>query len=106
MLTETSFDQQEHSAIDSVPTGLFIGGRWRSTAEALAVLDPVTGQPLCRVADAGPDEGIEAIAAAAAAQSDWGRTTARERSDLLMRAHRALLDDTERLALIMTLEMG
>lgn len=106
MLTETSLDQQEQSAIDSVPTGLFIGGRWCSTAETLAVLDPATGQPLCRVADAGPDEGIEAIAAAAAAQSDWARTPARERSDLLMRAHRALLDDTERLALIMTLEMG
>ncbi|WP_280467842.1 NAD-dependent succinate-semialdehyde dehydrogenase [Nocardia cyriacigeorgica] len=106
MLTEASPDQAQRSAIGSVPTGLFIGGQWRATVAELPVLDPATGQVLCTVADASPADGLDALAAAADAQSDWARTPARDRADLLMRAHQALLDDTERLALIMTLEMG
>lgn len=106
MLTEPSLDLAEQSAIATVPTGLFIAGRWRATTDTLAVLDPATGRILCQVADATPDDGLDALAAADAAQAEWARTPARERSDLLMRAYHALLDNTERLALIMTLEMG
>ncbi|WP_036503338.1 NAD-dependent succinate-semialdehyde dehydrogenase, partial [Nocardia aobensis] len=47
-----------------------------------------------------------ALAAAAAAQAAWADVPARTRSEILMRAHRALLDDTERLARIATAEMG
>ncbi|WP_245998132.1 NAD-dependent succinate-semialdehyde dehydrogenase [Nocardia pseudobrasiliensis] len=72
----------------------------------MPVLDPATGQVLCRVADAGPADGLAALAAAADAQRDWARTSPRERGDILMRAHRALLEDVDRLALIATLEMG
>src|SRR5690606_22682545 len=49
---------------------------------------------------------MTALDAAAAAQAQWARTPARERSDILMRAHRLLLDDADRLALIATREMG
>ncbi|MCM6774090.1 NAD-dependent succinate-semialdehyde dehydrogenase [Nocardia sp. CDC159] len=72
----------------------------------MAVHDPATGQPLCRVADVGPEQGLAALSAAADAQRDWARTPARERSDILLRAHRRLLAEVERLALIATLEMG
>nr|WP_255218531.1 NAD-dependent succinate-semialdehyde dehydrogenase [Nocardia carnea] len=92
--------------MESVPDGLFIGGRWRPAAATMPVLDPATGQQLRTVADATPEEGIAALDAAAAAQAQWARTPARERSDILMRAHRLLLDDADRLALIATLEMG
>ncbi|WP_369028143.1 aldehyde dehydrogenase family protein, partial [Nocardia farcinica] len=106
MLTEISPDQAQRTAISSVPTGLFIGGQWRATVAELPVLDPATGQVLCTVADASPADGLDALAAAADAQAEWARTPARDRADLLMRAHQSLLDDTERLALVMTLEMG
>ncbi|MFC9872135.1 NAD-dependent succinate-semialdehyde dehydrogenase [Nocardia salmonicida] len=96
----------ERAAIDSVPKGLFIGGGWRDSPGTLPVLDPSTGVRLCAVADATPADGLDALTAAADAQADWANTPARTRSDILMRAHRALLADTERLALIMTLEMG
>jgi succinate-semialdehyde dehydrogenase/glutarate-semialdehyde dehydrogenase len=99
-------DSTELAAIDSVPTGLFIGGEWRETAARMPVLDPATGQRLCEVADASPEDGLAALTAAAEAQAAWARTPARERSDVLMRAYRLLLDDVDRLALIMTLEMG
>ncbi|WP_174555290.1 NAD-dependent succinate-semialdehyde dehydrogenase [Nocardia anaemiae] len=106
MLTETALSAAERAAIDTVPTGLFIDGGWRATAATLRVTDPATGQLLCQVADADSADGLDALAAAARAQADWARTTPRQRSDILMDAHRALLADTERLALIMTLEMG
>ncbi|MEU0502739.1 NAD-dependent succinate-semialdehyde dehydrogenase [Nocardia sp. NPDC005998] len=106
MLIQTTLTAAERAAIDTVPTGLFIDGRWRAASGTLPVTDPATGQLLCAVADADPDAGMDALAAADRAQADWARTSPRQRSDILMRAHRALLADTERLALIMTLEMG
>ncbi|KRE39238.1 NAD-dependent succinate-semialdehyde dehydrogenase [Janibacter sp. Soil728] len=98
--------EQEREAIASVPTGLFIGGEWRTTAATMPVVDPSTGQPLCEIADATPDEAAAALDAAAAAQADWARTPPRERSEILTRARDLMLADVDRLALIMTLEMG
>ncbi|WP_327096603.1 NAD-dependent succinate-semialdehyde dehydrogenase [Nocardia vinacea] len=106
MLTETALTAAERAAIDTVPTGLFIDGEWRGTAATLPITDPATGQLLCEVADADATDGLDALVAADRAQAEWARTTPRQRSDILMDAHRALLADTERLALIMTLEMG
>ncbi|NLE80527.1 MAG: NAD-dependent succinate-semialdehyde dehydrogenase [Rhodococcus sp.] len=92
--------------MQSVRTGLFIGGKWRDTAETMPVVDPSTGKTLCTIADASPSEAAEALDAAAAAQADWAATTPRERANVLSNAHRLLLENTERLALVMTLEMG
>lgn len=105
MLTET-LSTAERAVIDTVPTGLYLDGQWRATNAELPVLDPATGARLCAVADASPGDGLDALAAAHAAQAGWAATPPRARADLLMRAHHALLDDAERLALIMTLEMG
>ncbi|MFR9767441.1 NAD-dependent succinate-semialdehyde dehydrogenase [Nocardia sp. SC052] len=106
MLTESALSAPERAAIDTVPRGLFVQGQWRATTRTLPVFDPSTGGLLCEVADATPDEGRAALDAACAAQADWAATAPRERSDLLMRVHRALLADTDRLGLIATLEMG
>ncbi|MEU7138499.1 NAD-dependent succinate-semialdehyde dehydrogenase [Nocardia sp. NPDC046473] len=105
MLTET-LSAAERAVIDTVPTGLYIDGQWCETNAELPVLDPATDRPLCAVADASPQDGLDALAAAHTAQSAWAATPPRARADVLMRAHHALLDDTDRLALIMTLEMG
>ncbi|UGT66320.1 NAD-dependent succinate-semialdehyde dehydrogenase [Nocardia gipuzkoensis] len=106
MLTESALSAAERAAIDTVPRGLFIEGQWRATARTLPVLDPATGAPLCAVADADPADGLAALDAACAAQPSWAATPPRERSDLLMRVHRVLLAETDRLGLIATLEMG
>lgn len=50
---------QETEAIASVPTGLFIGGQWRTTARTMPVTDPSTGEVLCEVADASPEEAAD-----------------------------------------------
>ena len=98
--------EQEREAIASVPTGLFIAGEWRTTRATMSVVDPSTGQPLCEIADADPDEAAAALDAAADAQAEWAATAPRERSEILTRARDLMLADVDRLALIMTLEMG
>lgn len=97
---------QENDAIATVPTGLFIGGRWTRTARTMPVEDPSTGQVLCEVADADPQEAMAALDAAAGAQAAWAATPPRARSEILARAYDLLIEQRERLALIMTLEMG
>ncbi len=99
-------DAREREAIESVPTGLFIGGEWVTTKATLPVDDPSTGEVLTHVADADPDEAAAALDAAVEAQSSWAATAPRERSEILSRAYDLLMEERDRLALIMTLEMG
>ncbi|MEV0947534.1 NAD-dependent succinate-semialdehyde dehydrogenase [Rhodococcus sp. NPDC049939] len=96
----------EKAAIESVPTGLFIGGKWHRSPRTMPVYDPSTGQILCEVADADATAACEALDAAVAAQPAWAATPPRQRSTILADAHRLLLENVDRLALIMTLEMG
>src|SRR5256714_802252 len=99
---------REAEVIDAVPKQLLIGGEWRDArgGETLAVEDPATGEPLCEVADATPEDGVAALAAADAAQQDWAATAPRDRGEILRRAFEAIADRKADLALLMTLEMG
>jgi succinate-semialdehyde dehydrogenase / glutarate-semialdehyde dehydrogenase len=98
----------EQRVVDNVPNGLYIGGEWRdATASAtLEVRDPSTAEVICEVADASPDDGAAALAAAADAQPGWAARPPRERGEILRRAFHALMDQQDDLALLMTLEMG
>ncbi|MET9395766.1 NAD-dependent succinate-semialdehyde dehydrogenase [Streptomyces sp. NPDC006624] len=90
------------------PTQLFIGGAWTDAADraTLPVDDPATGEILCRVADAGPEDARLAEEAAVQAQPAWARTAPRARSEILRRAHDLILERTGELARLMTSEMG
>jgi succinate-semialdehyde dehydrogenase/glutarate-semialdehyde dehydrogenase len=103
-----SIATQEQTVVDKVPTQLLIGGEWRdaSGGETLAVEDPATGETLCEVADATPDDGRAALDAAVDAQAEWAATPPNERSEILHRAFLALNERAGELALLMTLEMG
>ncbi|MGV0806583.1 NAD-dependent succinate-semialdehyde dehydrogenase [Mycolicibacterium setense] len=96
------------SSIESIPTGLFIGGQWRDAADGRVfdVENPATGAVLAVVADAGPSDGDEALAAAVAAQSDWARTAPRYRSEILRNAFDLVMSRQDWLAEVMTSEMG
>lgn len=89
-----------------VPTGLYVGGRWRSTDSTFGVLNPATGREIARVSDGGPAEAQEALDHAAAAQDAWRSVAPRDRADLFSRAHRLLLSRADAIAEIMTLESG
>jgi succinate-semialdehyde dehydrogenase / glutarate-semialdehyde dehydrogenase len=98
----------ERRVVDAVPTQLFIGGKWREAAAGgtLPVHDPSTGEVICEVADATPEDGLAALAAASEAQAAWAAHPPRERGEILRRAFEALTDRQDDLALLMTLEMG
>jgi succinate-semialdehyde dehydrogenase / glutarate-semialdehyde dehydrogenase len=99
---------QERSAVDAVPTNLFIGGEWReaSGGETLAVEDPSTGETIAEVADATTDDAKAALDAAVAVQDEWAVHPPRERGEILRRAFEAMTSRADELALVMTLEMG
>jgi succinate-semialdehyde dehydrogenase/glutarate-semialdehyde dehydrogenase len=97
----------EAAVIEAVPKGLYIGGRWRGGSEGtLAVEDPATQKTLCEVADASPQDAMDALAAAHEAFPGWRDTAPRERGDVLRRAYELITERTDDLALLMTLEMG
>src|SRR4028118_470922 len=77
MDTQTS----EQSIIEGVKKQLYIGGEWRDAAGGgtLAVEDPSTGEDLCQVADAQPEDSLAALDAAAEAQKGWAKHPPRER---------------------------
>nr|WP_245886957.1 NAD-dependent succinate-semialdehyde dehydrogenase [Umezawaea tangerina] len=91
-----------------MPTGLHVDGAWSAAGDdrVFDVLDPSTEEVLASVADAGPADGLRALAAAHAAQSAWGRTPPRERAEVLRRAFDIVVRRTEEIALLITLEMG
>jgi len=98
----------EQQVVDGVRKQLLIGGEWRdgTGGETFSVEDPATGESLCEVADATPDDAVAALAAAAGAQQEWAAHPPRERGEVLRRAFEAITERADELALLMTLEMG
>jgi succinate-semialdehyde dehydrogenase/glutarate-semialdehyde dehydrogenase len=94
--------------VQRVPTGLYIDGSWRESADAstIAVENPATGEILAQISSATEEDGTAALDAAEAASSDWARTPARERGELLRRAFDLLGERADYFATLITLEMG
>src|SRR3712207_1492044 len=100
-------DHHLPGAADRVPHDMFIAGRWQSAAGApMAVINPATEAVIAEVADATEADARRALRAAADAQADWAATPARTRSEILYRTYQLMLDRTDLLAAVMTLEMG
>ncbi len=99
---------RERRVIDEVTKGLIIGGSVRDATEqkTFGVEDPSTGELLCDVADASPEDGMVALKAAHDAQPEWAATAPRERGEILRRAFELITERADDIALIMTLEMG
>ncbi len=98
---------QEQQVVDQVPKQLYIGGEWRDAAGGtFAVEDPATGETVAEVADASPEEAMEALDAAVEAGPSWAQTPPRDRGEILRRAFEAIIERQDELALLMTLEMG
>jgi succinate-semialdehyde dehydrogenase/glutarate-semialdehyde dehydrogenase len=98
----------EAEAIASTPRGLLIDGEWRAAASGgtFTVDDPSTASPLCDIADGGAADGVAALDAAVRAQPTWAVSAPRDRAAILRRAYEELIAARERLALVLTLEMG
>jgi succinate-semialdehyde dehydrogenase/glutarate-semialdehyde dehydrogenase len=99
--------ERERAVLDAVPKKLFIGGQWVDGAEGvLGVEDPSTGEQIAEVADAGPDDALRALASAHQQQAEWAAHPPRERGEILRRAYELMVERSDDLALVMTLEMG
>ncbi len=96
------------AVVDRVPKQLFIDGRWVDAAggKTFDVLDPSTGEVLCTVADAAPEDGRKALDGAVAAQAGFAGLSPRERADMLQHAFELIHERIDDLARLMTLEMG
>jgi succinate-semialdehyde dehydrogenase/glutarate-semialdehyde dehydrogenase len=89
------------------PTGLLIDGEWSAgRAGTLRVLNPATEDLLAEVADASPEDALEAVGAAARALPRWAATPPRERGECLRRTYELMTQRSEQLARLMVLENG
>ncbi|MCU1438763.1 MAG: NAD-dependent succinate-semialdehyde dehydrogenase [Naasia sp.] len=98
----------EKVLLERVPDRLLIGGEWvvGSAERPIEVRDPATGDVLCTIANATPDDGMRALDAAVAAADAWAATPPRTRSNYLRAAFDLLQERREEFALLMTMEMG
>jgi succinate-semialdehyde dehydrogenase/glutarate-semialdehyde dehydrogenase len=103
-----SIATQEQTVVDGVEKHLYIGGEWIDANESstLEVIDPATGEALCEVADATPDDAMRALDAAVDMQDEWRKVTPIDRGEILRKAFEKLTERADDLALLMTLEMG
>jgi succinate-semialdehyde dehydrogenase/glutarate-semialdehyde dehydrogenase len=70
------------------------------------VEDPATLEIVAHVPDQGEDEARAAVDRAAAAFPAWSRTSPRQRSDVLRRAHELMLRNRDELAALISRENG
>ncbi|MEV4125712.1 NAD-dependent succinate-semialdehyde dehydrogenase [Nocardia sp. NPDC049707] len=94
--------------VEALSRELYINGRWResSTGARYSVHNPADGSAITEVADASVADAQDALAAAHAAQRDWGATTSRYRAELLRRVFDRIIERTEDFAALISLEMG
>jgi len=107
-MSSTTTQTLPRGLAETVPTGLLIDGGWRpaSGRATFAVEDPATGETLAEVADAGPRDGLDALAAADAAGPAWRDVAPRERAELLRAVFETLMARTEDFAALITAEGG
>jgi succinate-semialdehyde dehydrogenase / glutarate-semialdehyde dehydrogenase len=88
------------------PTGLLIGNRWSPGQKQLAVVDPASLETLTEVADAGIDDGLDAVAAAHEAFPAWAAAPPRQRAEILRTAFEIMSSEIDDCARLITLENG
>ncbi|KUI24103.1 NAD-dependent succinate-semialdehyde dehydrogenase [Mycobacterium sp. IS-1742] len=92
--------------LNSVPTGLWIGGEERQATSTFNVLDPSNDEVLVAVGDATAEDAVAALDAACAAQAEWAATPARQRGEILRSVFETITERADDIAALMTLEMG
>jgi succinate-semialdehyde dehydrogenase/glutarate-semialdehyde dehydrogenase len=87
---------------------LLVGGVWQpaTSGRRLPVHDPADGSVLAEVADAGVDDALAAVEAAAAAGPAWAGTAPRERAEILRHGFELMRAAQEEIARTITREMG
>src|ERR1043165_7241558 len=92
----------------NVPTGLWIGGKWRKASDGARfdVIDPATENKIASVASASVEDAKAAIDAAQGAFEAWAGKKPRERAEILRKAYELIVRDADRFAKLITIENG
>lgn len=99
-------EQLEQRVLEALPKGLFIGGEWVATAKTIPVENPATGQAFAEVADATPEQAMQALDAASDAAAGWAASNPRDRAEVLRRIFTLIAEKKELFAALITMEMG
>ena len=88
--------------------GLFIDGAWRpsTSGRSIAVTDPSSEAILASVPDATLEDAASAIEAAARAAPGWRAMAPRKRSEILRRCFELMVERSEMLARLISIENG
>jgi aldehyde dehydrogenase len=86
----------------------FIGGKWVAPVRGQYFdnITPITGKPFCQVARSTEEDINLALDAAHAAADKWGRTSAADRANILLKIADRLEANLERLAYAETVDNG
>ncbi|MEO0399455.1 MAG: NAD-dependent succinate-semialdehyde dehydrogenase [Pseudomonadota bacterium] len=90
------------------PTKLFIGGDWVDASDggAFDVSDPATTEAIASVSNGTLDDADRAVEAASAAFPSWAATPMRERGELLRAVFEKMIERTDEVARLISLENG
>ncbi|ELY5143877.1 TPA: succinate-semialdehyde dehydrogenase [Vibrio vulnificus] len=84
----------------------YLLGEWRSAPQTMTITNPFSDEVIGTVPNMGEKETQEVIAGADKAFQQFKALTAQERANLLHRWHQLILEYSDELAHIMTLEQG
>lgn len=87
---------------------LLIGGEWVDGSQGvrLDVTNPANGEVITSIADGTPADATRAVEAASLAQLEWAKVAPRTRAEILRSCWQILLDNSDELAELITLEHG
>ncbi len=94
--------------INAFSRGLYIEGEWRPSGSGglIEVVDPSTEAVIAAVPDATLEDAAAAVEAAARAAAGWRETAPRKRSEILRRCFDLMVERSEMLATLISLENG
>ncbi|MBU3083839.1 NAD-dependent succinate-semialdehyde dehydrogenase [Acinetobacter seifertii] len=86
----------------------YINGQWIAAQSnaTVPVTNPATGEEIGTIPNMGAAEATQAVEVAYTALKSWKALTAQNRADILLAWYQLVLDHTDELALIMTIEQG
>ncbi|MBC3764293.1 NAD-dependent succinate-semialdehyde dehydrogenase [Neptunicella marina] len=89
-----------------IKQGSFINGQWHTADECFSVTNPVNGDVITDVANAGVRDVQQAVNYAQAVFPSWSGMTAENRSKLMRRWFELMMQHQDDLAIILTSEQG
>ncbi|MDU0359053.1 NAD-dependent succinate-semialdehyde dehydrogenase [Rhizobium sp. 25PS6] len=104
----SSHPDHDPFGLNSFSRGLYIGGAWRPAAGEgrIEVIDPSTEAVIAVVPDATVADAAAAVEAAASAAEGWREMPPRKRSEILHRCFELMVERSETLAGLISLENG